>query len=241
MEYIKDKTWLVKVPEIVYNQVLSQAELGVIDIIPSSIPSSSNKKTLPRARCRLAKNFKAQNFNIVFEPTECYIAFKEKKNKACKIKKIDYFGRFVASDDNVSDNVTKQVTKEQISNTPLVVTDTSKGRLSFSYNQNNINSIANSLNKKKINKKEIPVKKMRMPAEDLKTEIFNLFNDENYLTAKEIGRKLEQPDSYLKQILNEICDYIRTGPKKGYYELKRQFLRSDDSRNQNANISIDEN
>lgn len=231
MEFIKNKTWLIKVPEIVYNQMMNTPEIGVIDIIPTT-------NSAPKVRSRLTKNFKAQNFNIFFDSSDCYMYFKEKRNKDSKIKKIDYFGRFVATDEAVSDNVTKQVAEEQISNTPSVLTDTSKGRQN--YESHNLSSIANALNKKRNVKKEIPVKKTRMPVEDLKTEIFNMFCSKSYLTAKEIGKRLQQPESYLKQVLSEICDYIRTGPQKGNYELKRQFLKSNDERNQNTDMLLDE-
>ena len=105
MEFIKNKTWLIKVPEIVYNQMMNTPEIGVIDIIPTT-------NSAPKVRSRLTKNFKAQNFNIFFDSSDCYMYFKEKRNKVSKIKKIDYFGRFVATDEAVSDNVTKEVAKE---------------------------------------------------------------------------------------------------------------------------------
>ena len=55
-----------------------------------------------------------------------------------------------------------------------------------------------------------------------------------------MGKRLQQPESYLKQVLSQICDYIRTGPQKGNYELKRQFLKSNDERNQNTDMLLDE-
>ena len=62
-----------------------------------------------------------------------------------------------------------------------------------------------------------------MDLEELKTEIFNLFAEKNNWTNRELVAKLDQPENYLKEVLTEMCNYIRSGPKKGNYELKPQF------------------
>lgn len=233
MNMIKDKTWLVKVPEVIYNKILEQKEFGIIDFIPNK----TNKQS-PSVNIRLNKTFSGQNFNLSYEPTKTFISFKDKKNKMSQVKKVDYFGRFIASDETASDNMTKQVTQEQLSNTPVVLTDKHRGRQQFdSIIPRSGGELSLSL-KKKSSRKDPTFKKTRMDRDDLKTAIFNLFNEEDYLTAREIGSKLDQPDNYLKEVLNEICDYIRTGPKKGFYELKRQFFKSDKGIN---NMLIDEN
>lgn len=232
MNMIKDKTWLVKVPEVIYNKILDQKDFGIIDFIPNI----TNKKNPPNIKIRLNDRFSGNNFNLSYEATNTFISFKDKRNKLSQVKKIDYFGRFIASDELASDNMTMQVTQEQLSNTPVVLTDKNKGRQQFNSIIPRSGAELSSTLKKKGNRKDITFKKTRMDRDDLKTEIFNLFNEEDYLTAREIGSKLDQPDNYLKEVLNEICDYIRTGPKKGFYELKRQFFKSDKGAN---NMMID--
>lgn len=223
MEYIENKRWLVKVPETVYDKLIKEVEIGVIDIIPG-------KK--PKIQARLSRMFKAQNFDIKFEENNNYITFEDNKSE---IEKVDYFGRFVASSEQVSDEVTKEVALNIIQVTPTVQIEENSVREQYE-NSMRRNILENGSWNNRQKKKQIVEKKTRMPKEELKSAIFNMFNDENYLTAKVIGSKLEQPDNYLKEVLGEICDYIKTGPRKGCYELKRQFLKNDEIEKNKDNI-----
>ena len=223
MEYFENKRWLVKVPETVYDKLIREVEIGVIDIIPG-------KK--PKIQARLSRMFKAQNFDIKFEQNDNYITFEDNKSK---IEKVDFFGRFVASNEQVSDEVTKEVALNIIQVTPTVQIQENSVREQYE-NSMRRNFLENGNWNNRQKKKQIVEKKTRMPKEELKSAIFNMFNDENYLTAKVIGSKLEQPDNYLKEVLGEICDYIKTGPRKGCYELKRQFLKNDEIEKNKDNI-----
>ena len=54
-----------------------------------------------------------------------------------------------------------------------------------------------------------------------------MFSEKTYLTNKEIANQLQQPDSYLKEVLNEICDYTTSGANKGCYVLKSAYVSLD--------------
>ena len=76
-----------------------------------------------------------------------------------------------------------------------------------------------------------------MAKDDLKCEIFNMFTENKYLTAKDIEKKLNQPDGYVKDVLKDICDYIASGSNKGFYKLKSQYVQNE---NNDDEISLDE-
>ena len=54
-------------------------------------------------------------------------------------------------------------------------------------------------------------------------DIFDLFSEKRFWTLKELVDKLDQPENFLKEELNKVCDYIKSGPQKGSFELKRQY------------------
>ena len=71
-----------------------------------------------------------------------------------------------------------------------------------------------------------------MDRNDLVSEIFNLFSIKDFWTNKELVVKLDQPENYLKEVLNEMCNFIKSGPRKGSYELKNQYLKTSQKTNE---------
>jgi len=53
--------------------------------------------------------------------------------------------------------------------------------------------------------------------------IFNAFENREYWTFRELVTCTKQPMTYLKEILNEVCDYNKRGPHKSYYQLKEHL------------------
>ena len=208
MENIKNKGFLVKIPTVIYNEMQNNKELGYIDIIPFQAFKNINN---PKLELHLNKNFPAQNFIINYNPTNYFFLFKDKKEKISKVKKIDYFGSCVAKDDFSSDNIIKKI-KEN--NQKSVST---KRIFEYKDFDNEKNVIRKNKNKEKI-------QKTRMDKHLLIQEIFNMFSKSKYLNIKQISNQLQQPDAYLKEILNQICDYTTSGVNKGYYSLKNNYI-----------------
>jgi hypothetical protein len=239
MELLKDKLWLIKVPEIVYTQMLKEKELGVMDIY--EVPSNTMEKEY-EVNVNLSGKIDPKNFEVSYTKTSNFFSFKDKKAKPSKIKKIDYFGRFIATDERVSDMVTRKVAYDEFTSEPRIAYDDRKGRrngdgvieLSVEQFRTGGGTMSDAIRRKQ--RKDKNLKKTRMDKEELKNLIFDLFNEQDYWTIKEIANKLDQPDNYLKSVLGEICDSIRSGPKKGFYELKRQYLKS----KQDSSMKIDE-
>ena len=214
MEYFKDKVWLLKIPKSVYEEILKEKEIGIIDIIPNT-----NKTKQPNIFCHLTNNYTAKNFKINFEDSKNYYYFKE-KSKPSQLKKINYFGRFLAQNEDVSDNIMKD----------LIEKEEKKISYTENYSINKLEDVLNIRNKKfnKEKKKEEKVKRLRRNEDEIKKEIFDMFEKTPYLNSKYIAKYLEQPDTFIKEILGEICDYINHGSNKGMYMLKSIYKKKED-------------
>ncbi len=225
MDILKDKIWMVKVPETVYKQIIKERDLGYIDIFEKTI----NGEKVKDVTLNLGGNIEAKKFDLNFNKTDNFFSFKDKKNK---IRKINYMGRFIASDENVSDRVTMNVARQELTNKPSIAIEYGKGRpltegiIPISEHQFYATSDSYQMAVSQKYRKDKNLKKTRMDREELKKEIFNLFTEKDFWTNKELVAKLDQPENYLKEVLIEMCNYIRSGPKKGCYELKPQYLKS---------------
>ena len=221
MEILKDKIWMVKVPEVVYNQIMKEKELGYLDI--------HEGKTSKQLKLSLGGHIEPKKFEIKYEKTSGFYIFKDKKTQ---IKKVDFLGRFHALDENVSDLVTMNVYREELSNKPRIAIEQGKGRpltesiIPLSEHQFYATTDSYKKARNQIDRKDKHLKKTRMDREELKKEIFSLFSEKEYWANKELVAKLDQPENYLKEVLSEMCNYIRSGPKKGCYELKAQYIKS---------------
>ncbi|GLE01970.1 hypothetical protein PINS_up010808 [Pythium insidiosum] len=66
-------------------------------------------------------------------------------------------------------------------------------------------------------------KKVKMSKDELKNLVFHHFEEREFWPLKELNYHCRQPESFLKEILKEICVYHRKGPNKSCYELKPQY------------------
>ncbi len=104
MDVLKEKIWMVKVPEVLYNQILREKDLGMIDL-------SDSGKDLKNLKVRLGGNIDPKNFEIKLEKANNFFIFKDKKSQ---LKPVDYKGSFIASSEDVSDRMTINVYKEEL-------------------------------------------------------------------------------------------------------------------------------
>jgi hypothetical protein len=225
------KLWLVKVPELIHNKILKEKnDIGMVEVFEKE--NEQGKKELIY-KINLGKMDDDCIFDLNISETKNFFIFKEKKNV---IKSLDLFGRLFASDERTSDKVTLQVANEEADQKPKVNLHLGKGRQN---NQGRIMQIseyqfiatADNIQKAMDQKirKDKNLKKTRKDRDELKTEIFGLFSNKNFWTNREIVAKLDQPENYLKEVLSEICNYIKSGPKKGCYELKRQYVNIEEN------------
>jgi hypothetical protein len=218
MEEFKDKVFIVKFPELIYNSIMKarDKDFGSIEIF-----QKDGRKELTLT----LNNTETKKFNLEYSNTENFITFSDKN-----LRPVNYFGRLVSADEAVSDKVTMTVKKEEEKHKHQIAIDYANGRQitesiiklsDYQYIANN-DSYEKALNQK--NRKDKNLKKTRKDKDILKNEIFDLFSVKKYWTNRELVAKLDQPENYLKEVLGEICNYIKSGPKKGCYELKQQYV-----------------
>lgn len=67
-------------------------------------------------------------------------------------------------------------------------------------------------------------KRERLPREDLVNAIFGIYQTATHFTLKQLTEKTQQPQVWLKEVLGELCNLNKRGPKTGTYELKPEFI-----------------
>lgn len=220
--------YLIKVPNVVYNHITKLPTSALIGKVTANTTKDHQSK---KWKVLLEGAIAAKRFDMIVDKSHEMFTFKEKKNK---IKEIDMIGRFIASDQDVSDYVTNKTHKEEEDKKKMTMIETSKSRplnegiIKMSDHQfyaTNDNSAKAILQK---NRKDKNLKKTRKDKDDLKNDIFDLFSEKKFWTTKELVDKLDQPENYLKEVLSEICNYIKSGPKKGSFELKEQYELKED-------------
>ncbi|KAJ3031496.1 UNVERIFIED_CONTAM: hypothetical protein HDU68_003437 [Siphonaria sp. JEL0065] len=53
--------------------------------------------------------------------------------------------------------------------------------------------------------------------------IIILFNEHAYWKFSDLIEKTQQPQAWLKQVLNDVAEIVKTGPYHGLYELKKEY------------------
>lgn len=63
----------------------------------------------------------------------------------------------------------------------------------------------------------------RMAKNDLLDAIFQHFRDRTHWSIKELRQKVQQPETYLREVLNEVAILERSGPNNGMYRLTDNY------------------
>lgn len=71
--------------------------------------------------------------------------------------------------------------------------------------------------------KKLEGKKMRDDKDKVLEILFALFEKHQYYNIKDLASETNQPIAYLKQILNEVCNYNVKPPNRNMWELKPEF------------------
>ncbi|KAG0037274.1 hypothetical protein BGZ82_002819 [Podila clonocystis] len=72
-------------------------------------------------------------------------------------------------------------------------------------------------------KVQMDQKTTRMPRNELMDMLFSAFEQYPYWSFKGLVEYVKQPQSYLKEVLSEICNFIKKGPYTAKYQLKPEF------------------
>ena len=68
--------------------------------------------------------------------------------------------------------------------------------------------------------------RQKMPEEELREHIFNMFEKQAFWKLKELNAELHQPEGHLKKMLDELCIHHRKGEHKTQFELKEEYKSS---------------
>lgn len=69
-------------------------------------------------------------------------------------------------------------------------------------------------------------KAARIPANELKDLIFECFRDYSYWPIRALKQKLDQPENYLRQVLDEVAHLVRNGTFANSWQLKPEYQES---------------
>jgi len=80
--------------------------------------------------------------------------------------------------------------------------------------------------KKQTPAKPSDVKRTRRDRTEMENIIFKLFERQPNWALKALVHETDQPEQFLKEILNDLCVYNKRGPNQGTHELKPEYKKS---------------
>lgn len=72
-------------------------------------------------------------------------------------------------------------------------------------------------------RKKAEGKKARDDKNAVMDMLFHAFEKHQYYNIKDLVKITNQPISYLKEILKDVCDYNMKNPHKNMWELKKEY------------------
>ncbi|CAG8624439.1 9577_t:CDS:2, partial [Acaulospora colombiana] len=83
----------------------------------------------------------------------------------------------------------------------------------------------------------------RMAKNDLLDALFHHFRQKTHWSIKELRQKVQQPEVYLREVLNEIAVLERSGPNNGMYRLTENYsavnVDNDDEEDEEIQMKVD--
>lgn len=88
-------------------------------------------------------------------------------------------------------------------------------------------STTNTKEKKKlVPPKSYETKRTRRGRTEMENILFKLFERQPNWSLKQLMQETDQPEQFLKEILNDLCVYNKRGPNQGTHELKIEYKKS---------------
>ena len=63
----------------------------------------------------------------------------------------------------------------------------------------------------------------RVEKNELLSMLFELFKEHKEYDLETLTEETNQPQQYVKEVLEEICDFSKKGKAKGMYSLKKEY------------------
>ncbi|VAH80583.1 unnamed protein product [Triticum turgidum subsp. durum] len=70
------------------------------------------------------------------------------------------------------------------------------------------------------------VKRTRRDRGDIENILFKLFERQSNWSLRHLMQETDQPEQFLKEIMNDLCVYNKRGPNQGTHELKPEYKKS---------------
>ncbi|GJM92990.1 hypothetical protein PR202_ga09500 [Eleusine coracana subsp. coracana] len=80
--------------------------------------------------------------------------------------------------------------------------------------------------KKTLPAKPSDMKRTRRDRTEMENILFKLFERQPNWSLKQLMQETDQPEQFLKEILNDLCVYNKRGPNQGTHELKPEYKKS---------------
>ena len=68
--------------------------------------------------------------------------------------------------------------------------------------------------------------KVRMERQELQTRLFKLFEEKRLWYLTELTKATNQPNAWLKEVLQEVANQVKRGPDAGKWEIKDEYRAS---------------
>ncbi|XP_078167119.1 transcription initiation factor IIF subunit beta-like isoform X2 [Carex rostrata] len=78
------------------------------------------------------------------------------------------------------------------------------------------------------------MKRTRRDRREMEDIIFKLFERQPNWALKQLVQETDQPEQFLKEILNDLCVYNKRGPNQGTHELKPEYKRATEDNKDNV-------
>ncbi|CAF0885355.1 unnamed protein product [Brachionus calyciflorus] len=231
--------WLVKVPKYLakkWNEAQDNTNVGVIRITQSKVGQKQVQEVLFHLNEALGRTVSIKIGNKTLEeavPLEHKFVMTQYSSQAVYILK--------QSDDGTKENLQISGKVTQRAECTPVQNDTNYIKLkretvkSFTEPKRQIKMASDfiprttflprSTHAERMDKKD-KVKKLRKEKEKVLDVLFNAFNKHQFYNIKDLVKLTQQPVSYLKDILHEICKYNAKGDHKNTWELKEEFKQA---------------
>ncbi|KAJ3101225.1 hypothetical protein HDU97_001576 [Phlyctochytrium planicorne] len=98
------------------------------------------------------------------------------------------------------------------------------GKKVMQVGSSNVSTMGNAAGEFNLSQKRTTLdKRERLPKEELINQIFAVYKENEYYYFKELVERLKQPQAYLKEVVNEVCDLVKKGEEHGKYALKADY------------------
>ncbi|EGG22940.1 TFIIF subunit [Cavenderia fasciculata] len=214
----ENQAWLVKVPKFLVDHWMSRgadAEIGKLYFKSSNLSLTISGTTNENEEFQLATTpvIESNPLKIFSEDKENALALEGSVGLKCDIRM------------NVDSKGYRELCRgrSESYNTKTRQSKTLEGhQTSIFKNHNPIKPTVSTLAAVMKTKKQED-KRERMAEDELVDLLFHLFEEKTYWDLKSLISRTEQPQAWLKQVLERICILNKRGPHRNYYEIKSEY------------------